>query len=212
MADPVKTLLHIGCGFQGVEALPPLDWAEKWRQVRVDIDPDVEPDIVASMTHMPMVESDSVDIVFSKHNLEHLESHEVPLALGEFHRVLKPTGFLICRCPDLGAAIDLLATKDLEETLWVSTYDDGAKVEVALIDMIFGARAEIARGKGFMRHRTGFTGVSLTRHLKRAGFEGVSVSRNTAQMELLCNARKVELGNLFTNLNAELNTAARRRS
>ena len=169
-------------------------------------------DVVASMTHMPMVESGSVDTVFSKYNLEHLGSHEVPLALGEFYRVLKPTGFLICRCPDLGTAIDLLATKDLEETLWVSTYDDGTKVEVALIDMIFGARDEIARGKGFMRHRTGFTDVSLTRHLKRAGFEGVSVSRNTAHMEPLCNARKVERGNLFTNLNDELNTAARRRA
>jgi predicted SAM-dependent methyltransferase len=212
MAELVKTLLHIGCGFQGIEALPPLDWSGDWRQVRVDIDPEVEPDVVASMTHMPMVESDSVDIVFSKHNLEHLEAHEVPLALGEFHRVLKSTGFLICRCPDLGAAIELLARKDLEETLWVSTYDDGTKVEVALIDMIFGARAEIERGKGFMRHRTGFTDASLTRHLERAGFEGVSVSRNTPRMELLCNARKVERDNLFTNLNAELNAAAQKRA
>lgn len=200
----MKKLLHIGCGKQGVETLPPFDWAREWRQVRVDIDPAVGPDIVASMTEMPKIESDSIDVIFSKHNLEHLEFHEVALALGEFHRVLKPKGFLICRCLDLAGIAERLATVDLEQTLWVSTLDDGTKVEVALIDMIFGARSETAAGNGFMKHRTGFTRRSLTGHLKRAGFERVDVTREPRQMELKCTARKVEQGNSLDDVMREL--------
>ena len=43
----------------------------------------------------------SVDAVFSSHNIEHLYPHEVPLALKEFMRVLKPDGFVLMTCPDL---------------------------------------------------------------------------------------------------------------
>jgi hypothetical protein len=186
MANSTKTLLHIGCGKQSFEALPPLDWAGEWRQLRVDIDPAVKPDIVASMTDM---------------HIEHLESHDVSIALGEFYRVLKPTGFLVCRCPDLSAIAERIVTRDPEETLWVSELDDGSQVKVALIDMIYGARSEIAGGKPFMAHRTGFTRESLKRHLASAGFEGSNVSREPKTMDLLCNARKEEQGNLFYQLN-----------
>lgn len=127
-----RRLLHVGCGTQGKDALPPLDWETEWEELRVDIDPAVEPDIVASMTDLHMIADDSIDWVFSKHNLEHLEYHEVSVALGEFHRVLKPEGFLIIRCPDLQSVAERLLTTDLEEPLWRSTLSDGHKVEVSL--------------------------------------------------------------------------------
>ena len=208
----VRTLLHIGCGKQSTEALPHLDWVAEWHQVRVDINPEVAPDVIADMTDMPMIESESADIVYSKHNIEHLDFHQVGLALDEFYRVLKPTGFLICRCPDLARIAERLATVDLEKTLGVASMDDGTRFEVALIDMIFGARSEIADGNDFMKHRTGFTSETLTRHLKHAGFEGVSIHREPRLMELRCTARKVEQDNMFPRVVREIATADRSRA
>ena len=66
----------------------------EWHELRLDIDPSVGPDVVGTMTDMAEVISESVDAIFSSHNLEHLEAHEVPVALQEFRRVLKPDGHL----------------------------------------------------------------------------------------------------------------------
>lgn len=69
-----------------------------WRELRLDIEPATHPDIVADMTDMTPLASASVDAIFSCHNLEHLAPHEVPLALAEFHRVLRDDGFAIIAC------------------------------------------------------------------------------------------------------------------
>ena len=67
----------------------------------MDIDASVQPDLIGTMTDMKAVDDVSVDAVFSSHNIEHLYPHEVPIALAEFHRVLKPNGFVLLTCPDL---------------------------------------------------------------------------------------------------------------
>jgi ubiquinone/menaquinone biosynthesis C-methylase UbiE len=56
------------------------------------------------MTDMSAVADASVDAIFSSHNIEHLYPHEVPVALGEFLRVLKPDGFAIITWGTLQAA------------------------------------------------------------------------------------------------------------
>jgi len=48
--------------FQGAE----------WQEIRLDIDPVNEPDIVGSMLDMAAVESESVDAIYSAHNIEHV--------------------------------------------------------------------------------------------------------------------------------------------
>lgn len=196
-----RTVLHVGCGHQGIEALPPLDWEAGWRQVRLDIDPAVKPDIVASITDLTMIEDNSIDLVFSKHNIEHLEHHEALKALGEFHRVLGPTGFLVIRCPDLGEIARRLIKGDPEETCWISTLDDGTTVEVTLLDMIYGARGEIAAGARFMAHRTGFTRASMIRHLENAGFVEIDVKQPPKRLELFCRALKEKDGNCYYEVN-----------
>jgi len=45
------------------------------------------------MLDMPAVADGSVDAIYSSHNIEHLYPDEIPVALKEFLRVLKPEGF-----------------------------------------------------------------------------------------------------------------------
>ncbi len=64
----------------------------------------MEPDVLGTMTNMSAVATGSVDAVVSSHNIEHLYPHEVPLALAEFVRVLKPDGRVLITCPDMQPA------------------------------------------------------------------------------------------------------------
>ena len=60
---------------------------EAWIELCLDIDEQVSPDIVGTMTNMSAVADTSVDAIFSSHNIEHLYPHEVPLALKDFPKV-----------------------------------------------------------------------------------------------------------------------------
>ena len=76
-----KKFLHVGCGrLTKLHSTPEFN-SDIWDEVRVDIDKSVNPDIVASMTDMSVIESENYDAIYSSHNIEHLFSHEVPIAL-----------------------------------------------------------------------------------------------------------------------------------
>jgi predicted SAM-dependent methyltransferase len=96
-----KTVLNVGCGYPLRQKLHRHFHGPEWREIRLDLDPAVQPDIVCSITDISPVAADWVDAVWSSHNLEHLQRHEVPLALAEFLRVLKPHGLLLVTLPDL---------------------------------------------------------------------------------------------------------------
>jgi SAM-dependent methyltransferase len=127
------------------------------------------------MTQMDAVASGSVDAVWSSHNLEHLYAHEVPLALAEFYRVLKPAGFALITLPDLQSVARLIVEDKLEETAYQS-----AAGPIAAIDMMYGHRGYIARGNQHMGHRTGFTARTLGDALVRVGFARAEVKRGNA--------------------------------
>ena len=65
------------------------------------------------MTVLPLA-GQALDAVWSSHNLEHLYAHQVAVALGEFHRVLKPDGFALITLPDLQKVAELVAADSLE--------------------------------------------------------------------------------------------------
>jgi predicted SAM-dependent methyltransferase len=124
--------------------------------------------------------------VWSSHNLEHLESHDVPLALAEFIRVLKPGAFLLVTLPDLQKVAELIANDQLEEEAYRS-----AAGPITPLDMVFGHRRSIARGNKYMAHRTGFTAKTLINHLKRAGFVNTIAKR--VRFDLWARAEKPAL-------------------
>lgn len=73
-------VLHVGCGPKEVGVLPEEFQTDSWHEIRLDIDPDVQPDMVASITDMRQVEDGQCRAVWSSHNIEHLQPWDVPVA------------------------------------------------------------------------------------------------------------------------------------
>jgi SAM-dependent methyltransferase len=170
-----KTVLNVGCGYPLRQKLHRHFQGPEWREIRLDLDPAVQPDIVCSITDMSPVAAGSVDAIWSSHNLEHLQRHEVPMALAEFVRVLKPRGFLLLTLPDLQQVARLVVEDRLEDEAYTSSSGP-----ISALDMIFGHTASLARGNKFMAHRTGFTARTLQQALIAAGFVEITLRQGTA--------------------------------
>jgi len=170
----LRRVLHVGCGAASPDKLPAHFFAlGEWLEVRLDIDPDVVPDIIASITDMAAVPSGAFDAVWSSHNLEHLFPHEVGPALAEFRRVLKPDGFALMTMPDLQQIASLVAADRLEEAAYLSPMGP-----ITPLDMLYGHGASLAAGNAFMGHRGGFTARTLEAALLKVGFPIVRVVRD----------------------------------
>lgn len=172
---PKRLFLHIGCGPKRKEQTTRGFNTPEWHELRLDIDPAVKPDIVGTMTDMSAVADASVDAIFSSHNIEHLYPHEVPVALKEFLRVLKPDGFAVITCPDLQSVCALVAEGKLTETAYSSPAGP-----IAPIDILYGYRPAMAKGNLYMAHRCGFTERVLIGTLRAAGFAAVVSRRRPA--------------------------------
>lgn len=168
----MKTFLHVGCGPKHKDRTTRGFNTNHWKELRFDIDEAVQPDLVGTMTDMSSVASGSVDAVFSSHNIEHLYPHDVPVALAEFLRVLKPDGFAVITCPDLQSVCALIAEDKLTEPAYTSPAGP-----IAPLDILYGHRPAMARGNLYMAHRCGFTQKVLTGTLQAAGFAAVAAKR-----------------------------------
>ena len=162
-------LLHIGCGPKRKDKTTKGFNTPDWTEIRLDIDPSVSPDVTGTMTDMSAVTSESVDAIFSSHNIEHLYPHEVPVALKEFLRVLKPEGFAVITSPDLQSVCALVA----EDKLTDAAYNSPAG-PIAPLDILYGHRPQMAQGNLFMAHRCGFTQKVLDGTLRSCGFQMVA--------------------------------------
>lgn len=178
-----RLLLHIGCGMADIRSLPP-GFQQGFREIRVDLDPDVSPDLIASFADLSAVPDASVDAVFSSHTLEHLYWFEVPQALAECRRVLHPEGMLVVTCPDLQAAAEMIAAGRLFDTAYVSPAGP-----ITPFDIVFSYRPFVEKSPQTMSHKCGFTLESLTETIKAAGFPAVFALRRPDCFDLWCLAR-----------------------
>ena len=172
MSEEYPVFLHVGCGPKYQDRTP---FAGKnWREIRLDIDQAVQPDVTGTMTDMKAVDDASVDAIFSSHNIEHLYPHEVPIALAEFNRVLKPAGFVLITCPDLQSVCARVANDQLVEPAYHSGMGP-----ITPLDILYGHRGSMQQGNLYMAHRCGFTKKVLAGTMLGSGFQ--TLARNFPQ-------------------------------
>ena len=161
----MKTLLNVGCGMSNISQLKGFN-NDNWKEIRLDINNAVKPDVVGTLTDMSLIETASVDAIYSSYNLDHIYAHEVPIALKEFYRVLNKDGIAVVKCPDIQTVCELIAQDKLLEFLYES--DIGP---VYPIDVIYGNRQEIQHGNEYMAKKVGFTYSLLNKTFAAAGFK-----------------------------------------
>ena len=161
-----QKLLHVGPGTDYKEQTTPVFNTNNWLETRLDIDPNVDPDILASITDMSEIEDNTFDAVFSSHNIEHIYAHDVLKAFNEFIRVLKDDGFLLLTCPDIQQVCKLIGDGRIGEKLYSAPAGD-----IYPLDVLYGWRQAIAEGHENMAHKNGFTSQSLIDHLRVVKFK-----------------------------------------
>ena len=161
----MKTFLHVGYGLQNKSSCFGFN-NDNWKEIRLDFDKNVNPDIVGTLTDMKSVETGSVDAVYSSHNIEHIFPHEVPIVLREFYRVLKEDGIVVITCSDLQSVGAAIAQDKLLESLFESP--EGS---VTAFDILYGHRKTTADGNIYMIHKGGFTYSLLNKAFYEAGFK-----------------------------------------
>ena len=162
----MKTFLNVGCGPKDESQIKGFN-NDSWNEIRFDIDKNVNPDIEGTITDMSLVETGSVDAIYSSHNIDHIYPHEVPIALKEFYRVLKDDGIVVITCPDLQGVCEAVVKDRLLEPL----YETPAGDKISPIDILYGWRKDLAKGNEHMAHKGGFTYSALNSSFFEAGFK-----------------------------------------
>jgi SAM-dependent methyltransferase len=177
-----KLIVNLGSGPKGGGRLPAV--FDSWRELRVDVDPRVAPDILADITDLSPIETGSVDAIWSSHSLEHVYLYQVGAAVAEAYRILADDGFLCVIVPDLQSIAEYLAKDRLHEVVYESPAGP-----VMAHDMVFGFGPYLAQGRHSMSHRCGFTPTLLLQKLREAPFAEI-VLRRRPNHELAAVARK----------------------
>lgn len=165
----MKRVLHVGCGNQ-----PMPDFLDGYQEVRMDIDPSCNPDIVASLTDMG--EIGEFDAIYGCHVLEHFTPGDVKRVMAECYRVLKHRGFVVMIVPNL---------ENIRPTREVVYESDAGPITG--LDMFYG-KEDLIEQSPYMAHKTGFIPETLkeafslfspveTRDITKYNLMGVGVKK-----------------------------------
>ncbi len=104
LPDPLPRKINVGCGY---------DYRQGY--LNVDLHAVYKPDLVADVTHLPIVPDGAFDAIVAQDVLEHFERARTAPALAEWSRLLAPGGVLHVRAPSLLGMFELLARTDRRE-------------------------------------------------------------------------------------------------
>lgn len=132
--------IHAGCGKVFIPGF-----------VHVDVVDYDHIDLRHSIDSLPMIPSESVELIFACHVLEHFHRRDASRVLKEWHRVLKPGGVLRVAVPDFHAVA-------------LAHVEDGVPLD-RLMGLLFGRQDYL-----YNIHATVYDQPMLERALIAAGF------------------------------------------
>jgi SAM-dependent methyltransferase len=168
----VRRVLNVG---GASKAVPIPQHYEGWEHVLLDVDARQKPDVVCDARELKSLPGDLYDAVYCSHNLEHYWRHDLPRVLAGFRHVLRGHGFVEIAVPDVKAAIEDMARRnlDLDDALYES--DSGP---VTANDVIYGFGRQIAQsGNDYYAHKNAFSPKTLAAALGNAGFTHLFAAR-----------------------------------
>lgn len=113
----------------------------------------------SNVDDLSMIDTNSVDLIYSSHNFEYFDKVQAPLVLTEWNRVLESGGILRMAVPDFDKLIEVYhKSNDLSK----------------IIGPLYG-RMEIdtESGKDILYHKTVYTFDSLKKLLENNGFKDI---------------------------------------
>jgi len=137
--------LNIGCGNRHLPGF-----------IHVDVENLPHVDYIADAQHLWFAKSETIDLVYASHILEHFGRNEFKGPLREWYRVLKPGGTLRLAVPDFSACASIYYERGLENGL------------TGLIGLIMGGQRN-----SWDFHKMIFDEPFLTQVLKEVGFTKV---------------------------------------
>lgn len=144
---PEKVLLNIGSGKNKLN----LNSLKDYTEVSYDADASLKPDIVGDILNLGVFKSDSVDVLWASHIVEHLHTKQVPDVLQNINRVIKDKGIGIVIVPNVKEIGKELLLGQIHKPVYVSPAGP-----ITPMDILYGA-VYLSENNDFMMHKTGFT-------------------------------------------------------
>lgn len=140
--------LHLGCWHRNIPGF-----------VNIDLCDMPHIDYKTSVDKLPMIESGSVDLIYSSHNFEYFDRVEAVEVLKEWNRVLKTGGLLRLAVPDFDSLIDV--------------YKLSGDINKILGPLYGRMVIDTKNGQKTLYHKTVYNFDSLKNILESSGFDMV---------------------------------------
>jgi predicted SAM-dependent methyltransferase len=139
--------LHLGCGNKHIDGF-----------YHIDALPYGHVDHVGPVDNLPQIDSDTVDLIYACHVLEHFGRNDYRRVLQEWFRVLRPSGVLRVAVPDFAAVAEVYvrggAARGIEDVVGLCV--GGQRDEYDFHKMIFDeellTRVLLETGFSHVRH------------------------------------------------------------
>lgn len=144
---PEKVLLNIGSGKNKLN----LKCLGDLQEISFDADASLKPDIIGDILKLDKIKTQTVDVIWASHILEHLHTMQVPDVLSNINRIIKQDGIAILNVPNIKEISKELSKGYIHKPVYISPAGP-----ITPMDILYGA-VYLSKDNNFMMHKTGFT-------------------------------------------------------